>query len=196
MVRTRRFTAGTRVQSLVGELRSWKPHGATKKKNKKKNQKKNPKFIPSQFWRLESKIRVSVGPSSSKMLGRILPGPFVPSVVAVDLGLQLNLCLLVMWQSLCVSFSFFFKKIFTYSFIHSFIYLWLHWVFIAVRGLSLVAAIGGDSSLRCACFSLRWLLLLWSMALGPWASVVLACGLSSCGSWVLERRLSSCGARA
>ena len=28
------------------------------------------------------------------------------------------------------------------------------------------------------------------------ASVAVACGLSSCGSWALERRLSSCGARA
>ena len=28
------------------------------------------------------------------------------------------------------------------------------------------------------------------------ASVVVAHGLSSCGSWALERRLSSCGARA
>ena len=30
-------------------------------------------------------------------------------------------------------------------------------------------------------------------ALGIWASVVAACGLSSCGSRALERRLSSCG---
>ena len=33
-------------------------------------------------------------------------------------------------------------------------------------------------------------------ALGVVASVVAARGLSSCGSWALERRLSSCGARA
>ena len=31
---------------------------------------------------------------------------------------------------------------------------------------------------------------------GARASVVVACGLSSCGLWALERRLSSCGARA
>ena len=30
-------------------------------------------------------------------------------------------------------------------------------------------------------------------ALGTWASVVVACGLSSCVSWALEHRLSSCG---
>ena len=35
-----------------------------------------------------------------------------------------------------------------------------------------------------------------AQALGAWASVVVAHGLSSCGSWDLERRLSSCGARA
>ena len=33
-------------------------------------------------------------------------------------------------------------------------------------------------------------------ALGTWASVVVARGLSSCGSWALECRLSSCGAQA
>ena len=31
---------------------------------------------------------------------------------------------------------------------------------------------------------------------GGWAAVVSAQGLSSCGSWVLERRLRSCGAGA
>ena len=50
----------------------------------------------------------------------------------------------------------FFKK-------NLFIYLfWLHWVFVAVRGLSLVAESGDYSSLRCMGFSLQWLLLLWS----------------------------------
>ena len=35
-----------------------------------------------------------------------------------------------------------------------------------------------------------------TQALGTWAAVVVARGLSSCGSWALERRLSSCGAQA
>ena len=35
-----------------------------------------------------------------------------------------------------------------------------------------------------------------AQALGAWASVVVACRLSSCGSWALEHRLSSCGAWA
>ena len=42
------------------------------------------------------------------------------------------------------------------------IYFWLHWVFVAACGLSLVAVRGGYSSLQCAGFSLRWLLLLQS----------------------------------
>ena len=33
-------------------------------------------------------------------------------------------------------------------------------------------------------------------ALGMWASVVAACGLSSCGLRALEHKLSSCGTRA
>ena len=52
----------------------------------------------------------------------------------------------------------------TYLFITSFllfISFWLHRVFIAACWLSLVAASGGYSSLRCTGFSLQWLLLLW-----------------------------------
>ena len=33
-------------------------------------------------------------------------------------------------------------------------------------------------------------------ALSAWASVVVACGLSGCGSRALEHRLNSCGTRA
>ena len=40
------------------------------------------------------------------------------------------------------------------------IYFWLRWVFVAVRGLSLVAASRGYSLLGCAGFSSQWLLLL------------------------------------
>ena len=36
---------------------------------------------------------------------------------------------------------------------------WLRWVFVAARGLSLVMASGGHSSLWCVGFSSRWLLL-------------------------------------
>ena len=56
-------------------------------------------------------------------------------------------------------------------------------------GFSLVAVSGGYSSLWCAGFSLRWLLLLRSTGSRR-------TGFSSCGSRALERRLSSCGTRA
>ena len=82
-------------------------------------------------------------------------------------------------------FSMFFLNLFIYLFI----YFWLHWVFIAARRLSLVAASGGYSSLQCAGFSLQWLLL--SRSTGSRCA-----GFSSCGSWALEHRLSSYGARA
>ena len=40
-----------------------------------------------------------------------------------------------------------------YLFICLFVCLWLHWVFVAARGLSLVVASGGYSLLQCAGFS-------------------------------------------
>ena len=58
-----------------------------------------------------------------------------------------------------------------------------------MHGLSLVAASGGYSLLQCTDFSLRWLLLLWNTGSRH-------AGFSNCGSQALERRLSSCGARA
>ena len=60
-------------------------------------------------------------------------------------------------------------------FVCLFVYFWLHWVFIAVHGLSLVVASGGYSLLRCAGFSLWWLLLLKSTGSRR-------VGFSSCGS--------------
>ena len=48
-------------------------------------------------------------------------------------------------------------------------YFWLRWVFVAARGLPLVAASG--DTFRCG-----------AQALGSQASVVVARGLSSCGS--------------
>ena len=76
-----------------------------------------------------------------------------------------------------------------YLFIYLFIYLWLHWVFVAACGLTLVTVSRGYSSLWCTGFSLRWLLLLRSTGSRR-------AGFSSCGSRALQRRLSSCGARA
>ena len=55
-------------------------------------------------------------------------------------------------------------------------YVWLCWVFVAARGLSLVAVSGGYSSLRCVGFSLRWLL--WLQSTGS-----RRVGFSSCSAW-------------
>ena len=59
--------------------------------------------------------------------------------------------------------------------IYLFIYFWLRWVFVAVQGLSVVSASRGYSLLQCMGFSLRWLLLLWSIG-----SRLM--GFSSCGT--------------
>ena len=61
---------------------------------------------------------------------------------------------------------------------YSFIYLWLCWVFISVRGLSLVVASGGHSSSRCAGLSLSRPLLLRSTGSRRAGSVIVAHGPS------------------
>ena len=74
-------------------------------------------------------------------------------------------------------FCFFFK-------INLFIYFWLCWVFVSVRGLSPAVASGGHSSSRCAGLSLSWPLLLRSTGSRRAGSVVVAHGLSrsaACG---------------
>ena len=81
---------------------------------------------------------------------------------------------------------FFFKGIplFILIFIYLFIYLWLCWVFVSVRGLSLVAASGGHSSSRCAGLSLSRPLLLRSTGARRAGSVIVAHGPScsaACG---------------
>ena len=66
---------------------------------------------------------------------------------------------------------FFFNKFIYFLFI----YFWLHCVFIAAHGLSLVVASRGYSSLQCVGFSLWWLLLLQSTGSRR-------VGFSSCGT--------------
>ena len=63
-------------------------------------------------------------------------------------------------------------------------YLWLCWVFVSVRGLSLVAASWGHSSSRCAGLSLSQPLLLWSTGSRHAGSAIVAHGPScsaACG---------------
>ena len=83
----------------------------------------------------------------------------------------------------CLFFFFFKKFTFFYLFIY-FIYLWLCWVFVSVRGLSLVAASGDHSSSRCAGLSPSQPLLLWSTGSRRAGSVIVAHGPScsvACG---------------
>ena len=68
-------------------------------------------------------------------------------------------------------------------------YFWLRQVFVAACGLSLVAASGSYSLLRCAGFSLRWLLLLRSTGSR-------LAGFSSCGSWAQQLWFVGSRARA
>ena len=77
-------------------------------------------------------------------------------------------------------FVFFFFKVPLYLFI----YLWMCWVFVSVRGLSLVVASGGHSSSRCAGLSLSWPLPLRSTGSRRAGSVIVAHGRScsaACG---------------
>ena len=69
-------------------------------------------------------------------------------------------------------------------FCYLFIYWWLCWVFVSVRGLSLVAASGGHPSSRCAGLSLSRPLLLRSTGSSRAGSVIVAHGPScsaACG---------------
>ena len=70
---------------------------------------------------------------------------------------------------------FFFLIISTFNY-YLFIYLfiWLCWVFVSVRGLPLAAASGGHSSSQCAGLSLLWPLLLQSTGSRRAGSVVVA----------------------
>ena len=85
--------------------------------------------------------------------------------------------------------------LFMYVYIYVCMYVCLRWVFVAVRGLPLVAV---GATLCCSAWASHCggFSCCRARALGTQASVVVARGLSSCGSRALERRLSSCGARA
>ena len=71
-----------------------------------------------------------------------------------------------------------------FFFFNLFIYVWLCWVFVSVRGLSLVAASGGHSSSRCADLSPSRPLLLRSTGSRRAGAVIVAHGSSysaACG---------------
>ena len=74
----------------------------------------------------------------------------------------------------------FLSSLFFFFFVNLLIYFWLHWVFVAAHGLSLVGVSEGYSSLRCMSFSLRWLLMLQST--GSRRTGSRRTGFSSCGA--------------
>ena len=81
-------------------------------------------------------------------------------------------------------FLFLFLNRFCSMFIYLFFNLWLCWVFVSVRGLSLVVASAGHSSSQCAGLSLLQPLLLWSAGSRRAGSVIVAHGPScsaACG---------------
>ena len=97
--------------------------------------------------------------------------------------------------SICLSLTFHFSIMFQVSFkwqdfllfffnFYLFIYFWLCWVFVSVRGLSLVVASGGRSSSRCAGLSLSRPVLLRSTGSRRAGSAIVAHGPShsvACG---------------
>ena len=87
-------------------------------------------------------------------------------------------------NTMFISLFLFFPQGVSFLFICLFIYLWLCWVFVSVRGLSLVAASGGHSSSRCAGLSLSRPLLLRSTGSRRAGSAIVAHGPShsaACG---------------
>ena len=87
------------------------------------------------------------------------------------------MCVHIRWKA----FFFFFKELLTYLFT---LFFWLCWVFVSMRGLSLVVARGGHSSSRCAGLSLSRPLLLRGTGSRRAGSVVVAHGPScstACG---------------
>ena len=123
------------------------------------------------------------------MLSILIVGPSIffynfSSLIFFSSAEERNLGYLGYFQIL-VFFFFFLKEFLFYFFIiYLFIYFWLWWVFVSVRGLSLVVASGGHSSSRCAGLSLSRPLLLRSTGSRRAGSVVVAHGPScsaACG---------------
>ena len=99
-------------------------------------------------------------------------------------GKLVFLPLRLVWKEVTLKKIFFFFFLKRLEFIYLFIYFWLCWVFVSVRGLSLVAASRGHSSSRCVGLSLSRPLLLRSTGSRRADSAIVAHGPScsaACG---------------
>ena len=72
---------------------------------------------------------------------------------------------------------------FLFFLINLFIYFWLHWVFVAVRGFSLVEARGATLHCDARASHRGGFSCCGAWTLGVRASLVVARRLSSCGAW-------------
>ena len=157
-----------------------------------------------QWWREKGKRNGSKTNGSTKEGGWFQLPKENPAVPVMEMwcvpGFWSGLCMLALNMERCFwnnwvgrssgpvfLFLFFKKQVYPFFYFNKFIlfiYFWLHWVFVAMCSLSLVVVSGGYSSLRCAGFSLRWRLLLWSTGSRH-------VGFSSCGA---QLRWLSCSA--
>ena len=157
-------------------------------------------FIPTLMLQLEFLEALEVETWGFFLWGLLIPAPLSPNASAEgspppQVKGDHSSCLLPCpWPWSFVLFCLF--VCFSTFIYFNFFNFWLCWVFVAARGLSLVAASRGYSSLWCTGSSLQWLLLLLSKGSRRAGFNRVASGLSSCGLRALERRLSSCGAQA
>ena len=84
----------------------------------------------------------------------------------------------------------------TVGFFQSYFYFWLPWVFIALSGLSLVVMSRSHSFCSVQASHCNGFSCCGAQALGSWASVAAARGLSSGTLQAVELGLSSCGSLA
>ena len=140
-------------------------------------------FLCSKINQLKYRMYSEIDQHNQKQIIMHCPTPIIPPIV-IPIFFQVLYFLVTQIWVLLIFFlypiSFFFFKLWVYLFI----YFWLCWVFVSVRGLSLGAASGGHSSLRCVGLSLLRPLLLWGTGSRCAGSVVVAHGPScsaACG---------------
>ena len=125
--------------------------------------------------------------SNSPFSAKPAPKSYHPltSLTSTETCSCLSFCIYILsWKNVQYLLSFPIRLFFFLNGIYLFIYFWLGWVFVSVRGLSLVVASGGHSSSWCVGLSLSRPLLLRSTGSRCAGSVVVAHGPScsaACG---------------